>query len=69
MGLDAGIEAGIEHFGRAWELESGESVDGSSDDGGKRSQTEPRRMMGEFLEKKGRGRALNCEIIFVKLVG
>jgi len=52
MGLDAGIEAGIEHFGRAFEPGSGRSLDedAKSDENGQKS--EPEKMMGEFLRKQ-----------------
>lgn len=47
MGLDAGIEAGIEHFGRAFEPGSGGYVKGKDGE-----QAEPVNMMGEFLKRQ-----------------
>lgn len=41
MGIDAGIEAGIEHFGRSWEADEGTDA-----------LSEPQRMMGDFLRKQ-----------------
>ncbi|EEH48960.2 uncharacterized protein PADG_05039 [Paracoccidioides brasiliensis Pb18] len=53
LGLNDAIEAGVDHFGRAFE------ADGKSVSGVDRSETEPGRMMGEFLSrKKGKGSKL-----------
>ncbi|KKZ68489.1 hypothetical protein EMCG_05848 [[Emmonsia] crescens] len=49
LGLNAAIEAGIDHFGRAFE------ADGKGVGGVEGSETEPGRMMGEFLRRKKGG--------------
>ncbi|PGH14496.1 hypothetical protein AJ79_02989 [Helicocarpus griseus UAMH5409] len=46
LGLEGGILAGIDHFGRAFE------ADGKGVGGVEGSETEPGRMMGEFLGRK-----------------
>ncbi|EGE79372.2 enoyl-CoA hydratase [Blastomyces dermatitidis ATCC 18188] len=46
MGVNEAIEAGIDHFGRAFE------ADGKGVGGEEGSETEPGRMMGEFLRRK-----------------
>ncbi|OAX81481.1 hypothetical protein ACJ72_04176 [Emergomyces africanus] len=53
LGLNEAIEAGIDHFGRAFE------ADGKGAGGIEGSETEPGRMMGEFLRRKqGKGSKL-----------
>ncbi|KLJ11558.1 hypothetical protein EMPG_13252 [Blastomyces silverae] len=49
MGVNEAIEAGIDHFGRAFE------ADGKGVGGAEGSETEPGRMMGEFLRRKRGG--------------
>jgi enoyl-CoA hydratase len=50
MGLNAGIEAGIEHFGKAFELDSAGKGEGSSEADGQGRDSEANRMMSEFLK-------------------
>lgn len=47
MGVNEAIEAGIDHFGCAFEQ------DGKGVGGVEGSETEPGRMMGECLRRKG----------------